>query len=237
MTATPDRLIGAPEWRDITDYETRAEGHEFVVRGYASLFDSTYPVNGGPDLNGWDERVDRRAFEKTLAANPDVHFLINHTGRSLARTKSGTLALGTDRKGLLAEARVDRRTQDGHDLEISMERGDLDEMSFAFRTVRHDFSKDGTLRTLLEVNIDKGDVSVVNNGANPHTRIRITDVKEAVRALAAADLAEVRGMGDDTLPLLEEARGHLNDLIRGMTPEGQRRMTLAEALRVVEGRD
>ncbi len=130
------RLVGVPEWRGINDFEMRAIGDEFLVRGYASLFDSPYPVAGGPDAGGWNETVDRRAFDVTLGANPDVHFLINHEGVTLARTKSGTLSLATDRKGLLAEARIDRRDPMGASLEVKMQRGDLDEMSFAFRTVR-----------------------------------------------------------------------------------------------------
>lgn len=237
-TPQADRLLGSPEWRGIDDYEVRksSDGNEFLVRGYASLFDSTYPVMGGPADGGFNERVDRGAFDKTLAAKPDVHFLINHTGVTLARTKSGTLQLSTDPVGLLSEARIDRRTSDGRDLEIRMERGDLDEMSFAFRTVRHSFTDDGELRTLLEVNIDKGDVSVVNNGANDKTRIRITDVKDAVRALAQADLAEVRSL-ENPLDLLTEAGDRIAELRRELTPKDSRTLTLAEALRVIEGRD
>jgi HK97 family phage prohead protease len=132
---------------------------------------------------GFNERVDRARSTRRWPANPDVHFLINHEGRSLARTKSGTLKLITDKLGLLSEARIDRRTRDGADLEISMERGDLDEMSFAFRTSGTMVRK-RELRTLLEVNLDKGDVSVVNNGANPSTRIRIADVRSALRPSA-----------------------------------------------------
>jgi HK97 family phage prohead protease len=231
----PDQLLGTPEWRGITDYEVRksADGHEFTVRGYAALFDVTYPVNGGPENGGFNERSDRAAFDRTLNAKPDVHFLINHEGRSLARTKSGTLTLSTDKTGLLSEARIDRRTRDGQDLEISMERGDLDEMSYAFRTIRHDWSEDGTLRTLLEVTLDKGDVSVVNNGANPNTRIAIAP---ALRALSGLQLAEARGL-DDPLPALREARAHLNDLIAELVPPTTRELTFAEALRIVEGRD
>lgn len=239
MTTTqPDRLLGTPEWRGIDDYEVRksSDGNEFIVRGYASLFDNEYPVMGGPELGGFNERVDRGAFDKTLAAKPDVHFLINHTGVTLARTKSGTLTLGTDALGLLSEARIDRRTSDGRDLEIRMERGDLDEMSFAFRTVRHSFTDDGALRTLLEVNIDKGDVSVVNNGANDKTRIRITNTKDAIRALAALDMAEVRDM-DNPLELINEAFDKLGDIRRQLVPSESRALTVGEALRVVEGRD
>lgn len=233
----PDRLLGTPEWRGIDDYEVRksSDGNEFVVRGYASLFDSTYPVMGGPDRGGFDERVDRSAFDKTLSLKPDVHFLINHEGRSLARTKSGTLQLSTDNSGLLSEARIDRRTADGRDLEISMERGDLDEMSFAFRTVRHAFTDDGSLRSLLEVNIDKGDVSVVNNGANDKTRIRIADAKQAIRALAHVDLAEVRSM-ENPLDEITEALAKLNELRRELTPQNARTLSLAEAVQVIEGR-
>jgi HK97 family phage prohead protease len=234
--AQPDQLLGTPEWRGINDYEVRksADGHEFVVRGYASLFNSVYSVGGGPDFGGFDEQVDRAAFDKTLSAKPDVHFLINHEGRSLARTKSGTLALATDKTGLLSEARVDRRTRDGQDLEISMERGDLDEMSFAFRTIRHDWTEDGALRTLLEVNIDKGDVSVVNNGANPNTRIAIAT--DALRALRTMDLAEARGLSDPAAAL-KEARAHLDSLLAGLTPQGPRTLTMAEAMAILDGRD
>lgn len=230
------RLLGVPEWRGIDDYEVRANGNDFVVRGYASLFDSPYPVAGGPEAGGWLEQVDRRAFDVTLNSNPDVHFLINHEGVTLARTKSGTLSLATDKKGLLAEARIDRRDPMGQSLEVKMERGDLDEMSFAFRTVRQEWDSDYTERRLLEVNIDKGDVSVVNNGANDKTRIRIADTRDALSVLAAADLVEVRGM-DNPLDQLREARSHIDRLLAELTPQAPATLSLAEAVRVIEGRD
>jgi HK97 family phage prohead protease len=232
VTAQTDRLIGTPEWRGFDDFEVRSQGNEFIVRGYAALFDHVYPVGGGPDAGGWNEQSDREAFDKTLRGNPDVHFLINHTGVSLARTKSGTLKLGTDSKGLDTEARIDRRLQDGRDLEIRMERGDLDEMSYAFRTMRQEWQ--GDLRTLLEVNMDKGDVSVVNNGANDATRIHIASPQEILQAVRSTELAEVRGM-DDPLAALKEARTHLDALIREVTPQDSRSLSIAEALRVIEG--
>jgi HK97 family phage prohead protease len=230
------RLLGVPEWRGMTDYEVHKAGDEFTVRGYASLFDSPYPVAGGPDAGGWTEVVDRRAFDVTLGANPDVHFLINHEGVTLARTKSGTLSLSTDRKGLLAEARIDRRDPMGQSLEVKMERGDLDEMSFAFRTVRQEWNDDYTDRRLLEVNIDKGDVSVVNNGANDKTRIRIADARDALSVLSSAELVEVRGL-DNPLEVLRETRAHIDRLIAEVTPQESRRLSIADALRVIEGRD
>lgn len=230
------RLLGVPEWRGIDDYEVRKAGDEFIVRGYASLFASPYPVAGGPDAGGFLEEVDRRAFDVTLGAKPDVHFLINHEGVTLARTKSGTLTLSTDNKGLLSEARIDRRDPMGASLEVKMERGDLDEMSFAFRTVRQEWNEDYTERRLLEVNIDKGDVSVVNNGANDKTRIRIADARDALSVLSSADLVEVRGL-DNPIEALREARAHIDRLLVDITPPSSRTLTLAEAMRVLEGRD
>jgi hypothetical protein len=50
-----------------------------------------------------------------------------------------------------------------------MERGDLDEMSFAFRVTRQEWNDAYTERWINEVNLNKGDVSIVNYGANPHT--------------------------------------------------------------------
>lgn len=230
------RLLGVPEWRGIDDYEVRKEGNEFLVRGYASLFDSPYPVAGGPEAGGWTETVDRRAFDVTLGSNPDVHFLINHEGVTLARTKSGTLSLSTDKKGLLAEARIDRRDPMGQSLEVKMERGDLDEMSFAFRTVRQEWDADYAERRLLEVNIDKGDVSVVNNGANDKTRIRITDARDALSVLSSTELIEARGL-DNPLDQLREARAHIDRLLADLTPKDSRRLSIADAMRVLEGRD
>jgi HK97 family phage prohead protease len=230
------RLLGVPEWRSITDFETRKDGHEFIVRGYASLYNSPYSVAGGPANGGWDETVRRGAFDVTLNSKPDVHFLINHEGVTLARTKSGTLTLdGKNSKGLLAEARIDRRDPMGQSLEVKMERGDLDEMSFAFRTVRQEWNEDYTERGLLEVNIDKGDVSVVNNGANDKTRIRIADARDALSVLASTELVEARSL-DNPLVTLREARSHIDRLLRDLTPPAKRTMSLAEAEALLTGR-
>jgi hypothetical protein len=50
-----------------------------------------------------------------------------------------------------------------------MERGDVDEMSFGFWVTRQQWSPDYDQRDILEVSLNKGDVSVVNYGANPAT--------------------------------------------------------------------
>ena len=142
-----------------------------TLTGYARRCSTRrYDMYGGPDKGGWTEYVDPKAFDETLKRKPDLHLLINHEGMPLARTKSGTLRLSTDRIGLHVGAELDRSDPDVQRLEVKMGRGDMDEMSFAFRTVRHEWNNDESERRLLELNLDKGDVSVVNFGASPTPR-------------------------------------------------------------------
>ena len=51
----------------------------------------------------------------------------------------------------------------------AVERGDLDEMSFAFRVTREKWNEAFDRRWINEVDLSKGDVSLVNYGANPTT--------------------------------------------------------------------
>jgi HK97 family phage prohead protease len=187
-------LLGAPERRHVAPMEMRAASDsELVLTGYASVFNHPYDVMGGAAAGGFSEVVDARAFDKTLAASPDLHLLINHEGMPLARTRSGTLALSTDKTGLRVHATLDRLDPDVQRLERKMLRGDMSEMSFAFRTIRDSWDHDDTERRLLEVSLDKGDVSVVNFGANPATS---SEIQRALDTLVHADdsaLAEIRG--------------------------------------------
>src|SRR5664279_3123375 len=187
-------MRGAPERRSLSlPFEVRAgTGNDLKLTGYASVFDNAYAIMGGPPY-GFDEIVDRAAFDTTLKGKPDLHLLVNHAGLPLARTKSGTLLLSTDSRGLKVDATLDRRDPDVQALAIKMERGDIDEMSFAFRTIRDSWNDDESERRLLEVSLDKGDVSVVNFGANPATT---TSLERALRALSSAPvsaLTQIRG--------------------------------------------
>lgn len=179
-------LRGAPERRSLSaPFEVRAASDSVLtLTGYASVFNAPYDIMGGPPY-GFSEVVDSRAFERTLKASPDLHLLINHEGMPLARTKSGTLALSTDGHGLKVQATLDRLDPDVQRLEPKMARGDMNEMSFAFRTLRDSWNDDETERRLLEVSLDKGDVSVVNFGANPATH---SELQRALRSLSGKDL-------------------------------------------------
>lgn len=173
--------------------------------GHASVTDKGYEMYGGPTKGGWTEYVDSGAFKKTLSEKPDTAFLANHGGLTMARTTSGSLKLAEDDIGLEAKAQLDTRRSDVRDVVLGMEAGDLNEMSFAFRIMKQVWRNEdgeevpwwdlsGIDRHLTEVNIHKGDVSVVNYGASPHTDASIRallDVQEQIRAAAVDDRAPV----------------------------------------------
>ena len=233
-------LRDSPERRSIalSDFDVTRSGDTLSLDGYASVFGHEYPVRSGPP-RGWIESVDKRAFDVTLAAKPDLHLLINHEGMPLARTKSGTLQLSTDTKGLRVQApNLDRRDPDVQRLEVKMQRGDMDEMSFAFRVKRDDWSPDESRRHLLEVSLHKGDVSVVNFGASDATHAQMNSLSDALGFLTALDdaaaLAELRSITDPAAQL-SVARAKLAQLEATLRPRGSGRLTLADALRVQAG--
>ncbi|GAA1992860.1 hypothetical protein GCM10009718_33210 [Isoptericola halotolerans] len=227
-------LLGTRERRLMTaPMQVRADGDDtLVVEGYASVFESPYDIWGGPDKGGFTEIIDRRAFDKTLKSNADVPLLLNHGGMPLARTKSGTLQLSTDKHGLKMRAELDRRDPEVQSLGVKLERGDMDEMSFAFYAIREQWDDEKAERRLTEVSIHKGDVSIVNYGANSATSVGLVD---AVRALAEADeseLAAARSSLDRAEA--EAAQRHLNAYLRAQ--RGARTTTsLAAARAVIEG--
>lgn len=157
------------------DAELRAtpverNGRQLVqLDGYASVVEAGYEMF---DMFGpYTEVVDASAFDKTLAADPDVAFLLNHRGMTMARTTNDTLELSADDTGLKSSAFVNPERTDVKDLVSAVDDGLITEMSFAFWINRGSWSPDYTEFRILEVDIDRGDVSAVNYGANPDTTI------------------------------------------------------------------
>jgi HK97 family phage prohead protease len=129
----------------IKNVEARqAEDGTMRLSGYAAVFnDDSVPL---PFI----ERIAPGAFRKTLTETPDVRLLINHEGLPLARTKNGTLRLKEDEIGLYMDADLPD-TQAARDLYTLVERGDVDQMSFAFRVIRQKWNEGRTERTLTEL--------------------------------------------------------------------------------------
>jgi HK97 family phage prohead protease len=164
----------------IAHLELRADDTQVRLVGYASRFNTPYAVGA------FTETVAPGAFTATLAAKPDVRLLIDHEGQPLARTKSGTLRLTQDSIGLKVESTLDATDPDVQRLIPKMRRGDLDQMSFAFRIAPggDEWNSDYTLRTIRSANLDGGDVSVVTYPASPTTSVQL-EMLSARRAAAA----------------------------------------------------
>lgn len=149
-----------------------------TIEGYASVTETPYDMW---DMFGpYTEVLRVGAFAKTLAETPQVQLLLNHGGLSMAYTQAGTLRLAEDSTGLHMEADVNTKRTDVSDMLLAMEERSVDEMSFAFRVTRQQWSPDYDQRDITEVDLHRGDVSVVNFGANPATSVS--------GAMRAADL-------------------------------------------------
>ena len=177
----------------ISDIEVREEGDDtgtVTFSGYASVFNHDYDVYDA--FGKFTERLAPGAFTRTLKDNPDVMLLVNHQGLPLARTKSGTLQLSQDNVGLRVSARLDANDPDVRAILPKMRRGDVDEMSFAFRVNDQEWSDDYTDRTITEVNLARGDVSIVSYGANPATvaALRAALADDDVRAQLLGELRD-----------------------------------------------
>ena len=144
-----------------SNLEVRSEGNGNTLVGYAAIFDS--PSEPMP----FTEYVKRGAFSKTINDGADVRLLIDHEGVPLARSKSGTLVLEEDDKGLRVEAELDPNNPDAARIMSAMKRGDLNQMSFAFRTIKDSWNTDRSVRELREVQLF--DVSVVTFPAYEET--------------------------------------------------------------------
>jgi uncharacterized protein len=109
-----------------------------TITGYAAVFNSK-----SEDL-GFREVIMPGAFDRALKEEHDVRALWNHNADMvLGRTKSGTLRLSVDERGLKIEADMPD-TQAGRDAMTLIARGDVDQMSFAFRTISDEWrTEDG----------------------------------------------------------------------------------------------
>ena len=160
------------EHRRLADVELRMDGDTPVLDGYALVYEYRYDVAGGPEAGGFTEVIARGAAAKS-AGEADVRLLVNHDGVPLARSRGGegTLTLSSDDVGLKVRAELDPANPTVQELRSAMNRGDLDQMSFAFKVPRgegrQEWSSDYSLRTIREVQLF--DVSVVTYPANPAT--------------------------------------------------------------------
>ena len=99
-----------------------------IIEGYAAVFDKPTEL-----WSGMYEVIRRGAFKRTLDHGADVRLLFNHDPNLVfARSKSGTLQLSEDEKGLKYRATLDPNDTDAANLHRRIMRGSVDQSSFAF---------------------------------------------------------------------------------------------------------
>ena len=149
----------------------REIGGKELIRGYAAVFNQL-----SENLGGFREQIRHGAFRSSLSQGRDVRALIDHdSSKIIGRSKSGTLTMREDPHGLYVEIDPPDTTV-GRDVVESLRRGDLDQMSFAFRCLTDDWSKrDG--ENIREVrDLELHDVSVVTFPAYPQTSVSVRSV-------------------------------------------------------------
>lgn len=215
------RRVEAPEesrswsWsaRSLPPIELRSVGESSIeIFGYAATFEDWYPV-----VDPWgsfEELVERGAFDQTLAGGADVRLMLaDHRGLPLARTKSGTLQLGTDEIGLWYSSKLAAEDPDVQRLVPKIQRGDMTDSSFTFKAIRQKWEADYTRRRLIEVELR--DVTPAVFGANTGTSLQV-----AISTLADADPEELavaaRSVEDELdVAALERVQELVSSLLTG----------------------
>jgi HK97 family phage prohead protease len=167
-----EKLIETRSLNLFPEMEARAaEDEEFIrITGYGAVFQRKY------DVYGFKERIAPGAFAKTLAEKPDVRGMFNHDPSFLlGRTKSGTMDVAEDKKGLAYEIRADKLDPQAQSVARKIARGDVDGSSMAFFVRNEEWESDADgrpkLRTITEIElIETGPVTMP---ASPSTTAKI----------------------------------------------------------------
>lgn len=194
--AKADALTGRQVRRvPAADIELREDGDgSLTFTGWASVTERSY------DMGWYQETIAQGAFARTLSMNPDVQMLINHEGLPIARTVGGSLRLAEDDQGLRVDATLDPTDPDVQRLAPKVRAGLIDQMSFAFSGAKSSWNEDMDQRTITSLDIHRGDVSVVNQGANPATSFSMRSLVERLIEPSDEALAELRELfGPDDL--------------------------------------
>jgi hypothetical protein len=153
----------APEQRtvdvDVESIDTKGR----TAHGYAAMYDVL-----SEDLGGFREKIAAGAFSGVLDA--DVRALLNHDANEiLGRTKSGTLRLFDEERGLRFELDLpDSPT--GNNVREAIGRGDIDGASFRF--VIDEESWDGDVRTVKTVK-ELQDITLATYPAYPAASVEL----------------------------------------------------------------
>lgn len=148
------------------DLNTNDEAAEKIISGYFIVFNSETEL-----YEGCFEEIAPESFDNVDLS--DVRALIDHdTSKVLGRTKSGTLTLSVDAKGVYGEIKVNENDTEAMNLYSRVQRGDVDQCSFGFNILDEamETRDDGSYKFTIKA-IELFEVSVVTFPAYADTAV------------------------------------------------------------------
>lgn len=160
------------------EFQTREDGEGPIIEGYFAVFNSNYEI--------WEdasESIAPGAFDSSISG--DIRALTNHnTTLVLGRTKSSTLELKTDTRGLWGRIRINPNDSDAMNTYERVKRGDVDQCSIGFliRSQETDFKGDGSIHWTI-TDVELFEVSVCTFPAYEETSVsaRKKDAAEVMK--------------------------------------------------------
>ena len=154
------RSLGKLQTRDnSTDDEMKIAGYFVVFNTETEIYDGMF------------EEISDKAFKDIELT--DIRALADHdTAKVLGRTKSKTLILKVDEKGLFGEITINPEDSEAVNLYQRVKRGDIDQCSFGFSILNETMEQreDGTTKwTITEIELFE--VSVVTFPAYSDTSV------------------------------------------------------------------
>lgn len=213
-TTTPSApRPAAPEQRTATVEVENVRTEGKTLHGFACLYGAE-----SRDLGGFTERIEPGAFTGALAADPDVLLTFNHSpDKVLARTRSGTLKLSDEARGLAFEAELgDGPT--AQDVRDMVRRGDLSGASFRFVVAPDGETWEGERRTLTKV-AELIDVSLAVTPAYDGPTVELRTRPENTSASAGTNAASERQENENMPDLNTETRNEAPETAGGRSSE------------------
>jgi ATP-dependent protease ClpP protease subunit/phage head maturation protease len=200
--------------------------HSLVEHRGRSMYETTgmFTVYGRGyemwDMYGpYQEKVFAGSGADTMGGQLDCIFLQNHAGLSMARTggpwnqNRGTLWLEERDNGGYHRAYLNPDRDDVRNMILSMDDGQMTEMSYAFLIVDGRWNDDLTEYGIYLYDMNRGDVSGVNYGANPFTDItaRASEILGELEQMPAGAIGEA-------VRILSQRVGTYEQLLRDADP-------------------
>lgn len=148
------------------DLNANDEAAEKIISGYFIVFNSETEL-----YEGCFEEIAPESFDNVDLS--DVRAIIDHeTSKVLGRTKSGTLTLSVDVKGVYGEIKVNENDTEAMNLYSRVQRGDVDQCSFGFSILDEamETRDDGSYKFTIKA-IELFEVSVVTFPAYADTAV------------------------------------------------------------------